>query len=131
MKPDNTTQPTKDMSHFASFFSRNTNIGISIYIEIRDYEIDITDNIALKAIPNRTRKFLNACNVIFSRSGEIIEARPNKHGQVLTDNIYGNLQAWIRLNIEPLVLHWDCEISTGDFCRRHKKLPKKLKQELK
>ena len=125
MKPENMTQPTKDMYHFASFFSRNTNIGISIYIESRDYEIDATDNIALKAIPNRTRKFLNACNVIFDRSGEILEVIPNRNDQVLSDKIYGNLQAWIRLNIEPLVLHWDCEISTGDFCRRHKKLPKR------
>lgn len=123
------TPSKKDMIYFASFFSRNTNIGASIYIEIRDYDIDTTDDMALKAIPDRTRNISNACSVIFNRSGEILEVRPNRYGQVLSDKIYGNLQKWILLNIEPLVLHWDREIDTVDFCRRYKKLPKKLQQQ--
>ncbi len=125
MKANDKILPVKDMIYFASLYPKDTNMGISVYVEIRDYEIDTTDNIALKATPNRSRNISNACDVIFNRYGEMLEVRPNRYGQVLPDMIYSDLQKWMLLNIELIVLHWDREIDTVDFCRGYKKLPQR------
>jgi len=108
---------------FANLPPQDTGIGTTIWVQFVPDDKKISHNIILKAAPNSSKTNLDdMCDVIFNRSGDIIEIKPNKAGKVIMGKNKRNLQTWIHLNITLLIQHWTRQIGSIEFGQKLKKL---------
>ncbi|MCX5814155.1 MAG: hypothetical protein NT178_16670 [Proteobacteria bacterium] len=113
----------KELFYVASVGSDHTGVGVEIWFEERgQYDFDDNLNLKVSAYENNKIELKTCCDVTFNRSGKILKIKPNKYGDIISDQIRINLQQWILLNIEILLQHWDHDIDTVNFFRRHVKL---------
>jgi len=113
--------PLFEMSNIPS---EDTGIGTVIWIQVQPEDNKkLSHDIRLKAIPNSNKlTSKDLCDVIFNRKGEIIEVKPNDSGKTIIGKNLRNLQKWILLNLDLLILHWDRKIGSPEFFRKYKKL---------
>jgi hypothetical protein len=101
--------------------TKTTNIGTAIWIESSKDDKKLQHDIRLKAMPNSDKIVEDQlCDVIFNRSGKITEIKTNKLGQKISGKNLRNLQKWIYLNIDILILHWSRQITYDKFKLRMK-----------
>ena len=108
----------------SNLLPKKTGIGTVIWIQVQPSDNKkLSHDIRLKAMPNSNKlKDDDLCDIIFNRKGEIIEIKPNKKGEVVIGKNLRNLQKWILLNLDLLILHWDRKIGSPEFFRKYKKL---------
>jgi hypothetical protein len=114
--------PFATLFEFANLTTKRTGIGTTIWVEA-PVEIKIQHDLRLKAVPNNNKMISDEiCDIIFNRTGKIIEIKPNKVGKVVMGKIKRNLQKWIYLNIDLLIDLWDGKIEHADFFERYKSI---------
>jgi hypothetical protein len=115
--------PVRALFEFANIPPEYTGIGTTIWVEFCPDDKRIPHDIRLKAAPNNTKTNLDEmCDVIFNRSGDIVEIKPNKAGKSIMGKNKRNLEKWIYLNIDILIKHWTRQISSVEFIQKLKPL---------
>ncbi len=115
--------PVAELFEFANIPPDETGIGTTIWVQFVPDDKHIPHDIRLKAAPNNTKTNLDdMCDVVFNRSGDIIDVKPNKVNKSIMGKNKRNLQKWIYLNIDILILHWTRKISSVEFIRKLKSL---------
>jgi hypothetical protein len=116
-------KPVSALFEFANIPPEETGIGTTIWVQFVPDDKKIPHDIRLKAAPNNTKTNLDEmCDIVFDRTGKIIEMIPNKSGKIIMGKNKRNLQKWIYLNIDILILHWTRQIGSVEFIRKLKSL---------
>jgi hypothetical protein len=110
----------------SSLYNDDTGIGTNIWIEERgDAKGTSQHDFRIKAVANNKGKVLigDACSVIIDRvSGSIVDVKHKDPKLRIGGKEKRNLQKWILLNLEDLILHWDRKISSVQFIKGMKRL---------